>query len=35
MNIVKLSVGAVAETTMQMNFGLAATSAKDGSMENA
>lgn len=34
-NIAKLSVEAVAEITMQMNFGLAVTSAKDGSTANA
>lgn len=35
MNIVKLSVGAAAGITTQMNFGLAVTSVRDGSMENA
>jgi hypothetical protein len=34
-NIVKPFVGAAAEITMPMNFGLAVTSVKGGSMESA
>lgn len=34
MSMEKHFVAAVEETTVQMNFGLAATSAKDGTMGN-
>lgn len=35
MNIVKLNVEAVGEITVLMSFGLAVTSARDGTMESA